>query len=134
MKIEFGTTILADEDQGDGTISQLEIAGERVIEEARYVRASFVDILDRGNESAAITVQVIRTHADRKVAQLYLAQHSQSLPGKADLTITATDWEGNFAELYLHDAGLPSKTAGVLAGCTTVHTYRFVGGEILESL
>jgi hypothetical protein len=134
VKIEFGTAILADEDAEDGIIASLEIAGERVIEEARFVRASFIEIFDRYNESSAVAVQVIRLHADRQAAQLFLLEHMGTLPGVADLAITASDLSGNVVVRWLKDAGLPSKTSGVIIGMTTVHTYRFIGGEVTKSI
>jgi len=133
VRLEYGNVVLVDEEANDGILSQLTIAGERIVEQAQYVRADWIDILDRGNESTSVTVQVYRLHADRKVAQLFLLEHARTIPRRALLTITARDGSGGFSNRYLRACGLPSVSNEVKVGSTTIHSYRFIGGEVLNA-
>lgn len=111
---------------GHTSPADLRINGELVAETAEYLRATVVDVFNRGNRRTSVTFSVTREHASVEAAQLYLLRHEVNVPRSGLVTFEAEQARGS---LWMYDAVLNTVSSSHV-GATTLHSYSILGGEI----
>jgi hypothetical protein len=129
MKIRLGQIDLARGLTHRESPTRFSLATARETQMARAVRATAVEIFDRGNTRTVVTFTVTRRHPNVEQALRFATTHPQALAGATGgLIFTSEDGPGT-AETYLPDAVLRSLHCQP-AGIITHTEYEFIGSRL----
>jgi hypothetical protein len=104
----------------------LRINGAIVADVAEYLRASSVEVFDRGNLRTVISFSVTREHASVEAAQSYLVQHAVTVPRSGLVEI---EYEQGRGRAWLYGAVMPQANSSH-SGCSTTVEYEIIGGAM----
>ena len=100
------------------------INGQRVVQPAKFLRATAAKHFNRRNTVTTIAFTLTREHASYAAAVEFALEHEATIPDEGDVVINS----GNAART-LSDCQLEVSTCDPIVGCTTVHHYRLIGGR-----
>lgn len=109
----------------------LRINGQRVEQDAQFLRAAQARVFDRQNVMTTITFSIAREHASEQDAEYFILTHYADLPGNGTALLIAEDSTGREKNLYLENAVLVV-TDHRHMGVSSFHDYTLKGGILTD--
>jgi hypothetical protein len=128
VKIKAGNVTLVNEGT-DGLLRRFDVEEQRLLEVAEYVRADYIEVLDRKNRRSALSFEVIRLFESFDQAGAFLIDHLLDVPAKCHVALTFYGADGAFKTRYLLNAGVQRVGNGIVVGVSTIHAYQIIGGQ-----
>lgn len=129
MRIEYASTVLADDAAGDFITPAVGRAHTRQVQQEDLAGAAHPFSHPRGNARNQIAFSVEKLHASNEAAVFYVFAFPDELPGSGPLRVTGV--EESYA---LADACLLSVELESLVGLSTRMRFTFTGGRVAETV